>query len=239
MIEGGKQADGLISGGFFIIPDENQQLVECVLCPHRCRLKSGTLGRCRVRQGGIRNIQTPFYGMVSSLAMDPIEKKPLYHYRPGSTIFSVGFAGCNLRCPFCQNWQISQSTQIPLRHIGPQELVTMAQEAGSAGIAYTYSEPLVHVEYLLDAMAAAHKAGLANVLVTNGCILSEPAREILALTDAANIDLKSFNETTYRDVLGGDLDTVCNFIRLAADQNTHIELTTLVVTDINDTMTEM
>jgi pyruvate formate lyase activating enzyme len=175
---------------------------------------------------------------VTALALDPIEKKPLSHFRPGSTILSAGFAGCNLRCPFCQNWHISQTTETPGRYIPPAELAALAGESSGGGrggqIAYTYSEPLVHAEYLLDCMALARKRGAANVLVTNGCINAEAAREILSLTDAANIDLKCFSEKTYDAVLGGNLGAVRDFISLAVELGVHTEITTLVVPGLND-----
>jgi pyruvate formate lyase activating enzyme len=172
------------------------------------------------------------------MARDPIEKKPLYHYRPGSFILSLGFAGCNLRCPFCQNWHISQKTDVPGRRFSPQEIVAAHEAGENAGgpkqIAYTYSEPLVHPEFLLDCMAAAHEAGIANVLVTNGCVGSEAAGDILSLTDAVNIDLKCFSEDTYTRILGGDLGTVLDFIRETWNRGIHLELTTLIVPGLND-----
>jgi pyruvate formate lyase activating enzyme len=151
----------------------------------------------------------------------------------------VGFAGCNLRCPFCQNWHISQTTDAPGRRIDPEKLVEEAAGSRCGQIAYTYSEPLVHFEYLLDCMEKARGAGIANILVSNGCINEGPASEILALTDAANIDLKSFSAETYANVLGGDLQTVLNFIRRAAALGVHLEITTLVVPDLNDSEEEL
>jgi pyruvate formate lyase activating enzyme len=181
----------------------------------------------------------PFYGFISALALDPVEKKPLYHFKPGSHILSVGFAGCSLRCPFCQNWHISQNTDINGKYTKPGEIVSAALRANSPSIAYTYSEPLVHAEFLLDCMEQARRQGLANVLVTNGCVNAEAAKEILSLTDAANIDLKSFSAETYAQVLGGDLETVLEFIRLAFRMAVHIEITTLVVPALNDSEAEL
>lgn len=225
-------------GRFFSADPENPSIVRCELCPHRCVLKTGTFGLCRVRQGSYGSIALPYFGKISSISIDPIEKKPLYHFRPGSSIFSVGFIGCNLHCPFCQNWEISQRTDIDFRELTPTELVELAARSGSGAIAYTYSEPLVHVEYLLEAMAEAKKRHLANVLVSNGCILEEPARAVLALTDAANIDLKSFDSDSYRKLLGGDLDRVRDFIKSAYELDVHLEITTLIVTGINDSVQE-
>jgi pyruvate formate lyase activating enzyme len=181
----------------------------------------------------------PFYGFVSALALDPIEKKPLYHFRPGSWILSLGFAGCNLRCPFCQNWRISQNTDIQGRWMGPREAVSAALCENGAAIAYTYSEPLVHAEYLLDCMILARERGVANVLVTNGCVNAEAAGEILALCDAVNVDLKCFSADTYAKTLGGDLQTVLAFIRLACKMGVHVEVTTLVVPGLNDSGKEL
>jgi pyruvate formate lyase activating enzyme len=179
------------------------------------------------------------------MASDPIEKKPLYHFRPGSSILSLGFAGCNLRCPFCQNWRVSQgnSSQGNFsrttaasggRRFSPAEVIAAAQIRGFRQIAYTYSEPLVHAEFLLDCMKLARGAGIANVLVSNGCVNPEPAADILALTDAANIDLKAFSDETYSRVLGGDLSTVLSFIEAAYAAGIHLEITTLMVPGLND-----
>jgi pyruvate formate lyase activating enzyme len=174
--------------------------------------------------------------------MDPIEKKPLYHYRPGSSILSLGFAGCNLRCPFCQNWHISQRTDVPGRRLSPGDIIAALRSGENSGeegrcfrqIAYTYSEPLVHPEFLMDCMAAAREAGIANVLVSNGCVRSEAAKDILSLTDAANIDLKCFSQDTYSRILGGDLSTVLDFIREVRNRGVHLEITTLIVPGLND-----
>jgi pyruvate formate lyase activating enzyme len=213
---------------------EGPQDILCSLCPHRCRISPGKTGLCGVRRNGGAEAELPYYGYITALAEDPIEKKPLYHWRPGSSILSAGFAGCNLRCPFCQNWRISQSTAVPGRRLSPDEFITLAAEGHGGAVAYTYSEPLVHAEFLLDCMERARKAGIANVLVTNGCVNAEGAAEILSLTDAANIDLKCFSGETYRELLGGDLQTVLNFIRTAVSLGVHTELTTLVVPGLND-----
>jgi pyruvate formate lyase activating enzyme len=153
----------------------------------------------------------------------------------------VGFAGCNLHCPFCQNWRISQpaaSRKTGGSRLAPEAFIASAASAGCAQIAYTYSEPLVHIEYLLNCMSLARKAGMANILVSNGCVNAEPAEAVLALTDAANIDLKCFSEETYARILGGDLSTVCGFIENAC-RRVHLELTTLVVPGLNDGAEEL
>jgi pyruvate formate lyase activating enzyme len=212
--------------------------IACLLCPHACVIADGRHGICKVRLNHGGAMEIPFYGMISSMAVDPIEKKPLYHYHPGARIFSVGFVGCSLRCGFCQNWQISQCTDARTRFVSPRSLVEAAQEAGSFGIAYTYSEPLIHAEYLLDAASLARAAGLKNVLVSNGLINPGPADEVLALMDAANIDLKSFSADVYRKELGGSLEDVKRFLSQAAAR-IHLEVTTLVVPGMNDTAVEI
>jgi pyruvate formate lyase activating enzyme len=173
------------------------------------------------------------------MSLDPIEKKPLYHYRPGVSILSLGFLGCNLFCPFCQNWRISQSTHADTRQLDPAEATAAALATGVTQIAYTYSEPLIHIEYLLDCMKAAHAEGIANVLVSNGCLQGEAAADILAQTDAANIDLKSFTQDTYTRTLGGNLPAVLDFITLAYRMGVHLEVTTLIVPGLNDGAAEI
>jgi pyruvate formate lyase activating enzyme len=217
-----------------------EPLLECSLCPRRCRIRSGAAGRCGVRRNEDGQAALPFYGLVTALAEDPIEKKPLYHFRPGSSILSLGFACCNLRCPFCQNWRIAQpaSAELSGRRLSPAEAVALARERGFAQLAYTYSEPLIHIEWLLECMALCRREGVANVLVTNGCVNSGPAAEILALTDAANVDLKCFSAETYEKVLGGSLDAVLRFIEAAYHGGTHLEVTTLIVPGLNDSDTE-
>jgi pyruvate formate lyase activating enzyme len=180
----------------------------------------------------------PCYGRISSIAIDPIEKKPLFHYRPGQAILSVGFVGCNLRCPFCQNWQISQTTEAAGNFVSPEELVAKAGALGLEQIAYTYSEPLVHAEYLINCMTLARSRGIANVLVTNGCVNGEAAVEIISLADAANIDLKCFSPYNYKNILGGSLSAVKDFIKTAA-AGIHTEVTTLIVPDFNDSAEEI
>jgi len=226
--------------------NEDGGIVRCGLCPHRCSIPSGAFGVCGVRGNKNGKGLLPFYGHITALAVDPIEKKPLFHYRPGSMILSAGFCGCNLKCPFCQNWRISQSTGGG-KQTQPGDVISAALHADSPSIAYTYSEPLVHAEFLLDCMTLARRHGLANVLVTNGCANTQAAREILSLTDAANIDLKCFSANTYAQILGGGGDagaqsafkTVLEFIRIACSLGVHVELTTLVVPGLNDSAEEL
>jgi pyruvate formate lyase activating enzyme len=217
--------------------------IYCTRCPHQCCIPPGGRGICGVRENRNGVLALPYYGFITAIARDPIEKKPLYHFNPGSSILSLGFAGCNLHCPFCQNWQISQiapRTAAPGRFLSPEEAVALVTDGpGNRQIAYTYSEPLVHTEYLSNCMAPTHEQGIANVLVTNGCISEKTAAEILPLTDAANIDLKCFSEETYTKTLGGNLQAVLNFIRMAHEAGVHVEITTLVIPDLNDSDAEL
>jgi pyruvate formate lyase activating enzyme len=177
------------------------------------------------------------YGEVVSWAVDPIEKKPLYHFYPGAEIFSVATYGCNLRCPFCQNWEISQQ-RAPAQYIAPAELVAMVRRYRLNLISYTYNEPLVWFEYVRDAGKLMHEAGIKNVLVTNGMINPEPLAELLPVIDALNIDLKSIQPEFYRDYVHGVLEAVLNTIRTTRKQ-CHIELTTLLIPGRNDADAEI
>ena len=205
----------------------------CELCPHRCRIRPGTSGLCKVRRNEGGKLRLPYYGLISSLAIDPIEKKPLHHFLPGSTVFSAGFAGCNMRCPFCQNWRISQELPDEFEVFSPQSLVKAALNSGAPSIAYTYSEPTIHFEFVRDTMKEARRSGIKNVLITNGCLNPGPAGELLELADAANVDLKTWSPEAYSGILGGNRDAVLEFIRIAAPL-CRLEVTTLVVPGISD-----
>ncbi len=216
---------------------ENEK-IQCLLCPNNCIIAPGKHGICKVRYNSNGKMDLPYYGKISSVSVDPIEKKPLYHFFPGSEIISVGFVGCSFKCPFCQNYNISQSTSVPTDFISPEELVHIARQKRSFGIAYTYSEPLIHLEYVLDTAHLARKEGLKNVLVSNGYINPEPASALLEVLDAANIDLKSFNPDFYRREIGGNLEEVKKFLSQAADKIS-LEVTTLVIPTKNDTPEEI
>lgn len=215
--------------------------VTCELCFHRCRLDEGQTGACRARANRNGTIVSLNYGRLTALALDPIEKKPLRRFHPGSLILSAGSFGCNLHCPFCQNAGIAAAgTEAFTRDFTPGQLVQEAlrlRDKGSIGVAYTYNEPLVGYEYVRDCAELVHQAGLVNVLVTNGTIAEKPWRELLPLLDAVNIDLKGFTQSWYRR-LGGDLETVRRSITLAAER-CHVEVTTLVVPGENDSEEEM
>lgn len=214
----------------------------CQVCIHGCRLKPGQWGMCGARKNENGKIVCGNYGQITSLALDPIEKKPLKMFHPGSMILSVGSYGCNLRCPFCQNHRISMAGagEAETVFLSPQALVKRAkscQREGNLGLAFTYNEPLVGWEYVRDAARLSRAAGMKNVLVTNGTASPDVLQELLLFMDAMNIDLKSFRRETYRK-LGGDLDTVQQFI-LQAAASCHVELTTLIVPGQNDSVAEM
>ena len=214
----------------------------CKLCFHHCALDEGQTGLCRARACQDGKIVSLNYGKLTSLALDPIEKKPLRRFHPGSLILSVGSFGCNLRCPFCQNHEISMAgdSGIPTVEVSPEQLATKAAELvphGNIGVAYTYNEPLIGYEYVQDCASLVHDQGMVNVLVTNGTVEEEPWRALLPLIDAANIDLKGFTPAWYRR-LGGDLETVKRSIALAAER-CHMEVTTLLIPGENDSEEEI
>ena len=209
---------------------------ECLLCPHSCLLKPGQTGVCGVRTAdreGIHSSSTP----VTVIAEDPIEKKPFYHYKPGSITLSLGFSGCNLKCPFCQNHSLVESHRTR-NELTPAAVVKLASERRSSSVCYTYSEPTMHYDFLMDTTTALNKEGIPSLLVTNGCINESPARELLGSLSAVKVDLKSFSAEWYRKELMGDLATVCRFIE-AASELTHLEVVTLVIPGKNDSEAEI
>jgi len=213
--------------------------IRCLLCPHACVIAEGHAGRCRVRQNQNEILMSLNYGEISSMALDPIEKKPLCHFFPGKKILSVGTWGCNFHCQFCQNWEIAHGNP-QVFFTAPEQLAQLATRQGAdcIGVAYTYSEPTVWFEYVLDAAVAVKKMGLKNVLVTNGFVNEDPLLEILPFIDAMNIDVKAFGADYYRDVCAGGLDTVKRTVEIAA-RRTHVEVTTLLIPELNDSDTEI
>jgi pyruvate formate lyase activating enzyme len=216
--------------------------VLCEICPHGCRLEEGHAGFCRARGNSGGTVTALNYGRVTSLALDPIEKKPLHRFMPGSSILSVGSFGCNLRCPFCQNCGISMAdgNTAETYALTPEQLVGKAlalRPRGNIGIAYTYNEPLIGFEFVYDTAVLARENELKNVLVTNGYICEKPLGEILPFVDAMNIDLKGFTDEFYRK-LSGDLETVKRTIARSAG-SCHVEVTTLVIPGENDGDGEM
>ncbi|MCS7227719.1 MAG: AmmeMemoRadiSam system radical SAM enzyme [Endomicrobia bacterium] len=228
---------------YYVIIDEKTKKIQCRLCPHNCLLEEDKIGKCRVRKNIQGKLHSLTYSIVSSIAIDPIEKKPLYHFYPGSVILSVGSFGCNFKCGFCQNWEISQVSVEETsfyQQISPQQLLHYAKKyEGNIGIAYTYNEPLINFEFILETAKLFHKEGYVNVLVTNGYINKEPLLELLPYIDAANIDLKSFNKDFYRKICDGNLNFVLQTIETFLMKNKHIELTTLIIPQHNDSEEEI
>ena len=218
--------------------------ITCTLCPHACRLRAGAMGFCRARANVGGTIRAINYGRLTALALDPIEKKPLYHFYPNSNILSVGSFGCNLACAFCQNAGIAAAdAHIETENVTPAQLAALADELrhqprGNIGVAFTYNEPLVGYEYIMDTAPLLHAAGLKVVLVTNGMICTEPLMRLLPHVDAMNIDLKAWRTDTYRR-LGGDLEAVKGTIARAVAHGVHVEVTTLVVPGISDRAEDM
>lgn len=216
--------------------------IPCGICPHRCVLDEGQTGLCGARSnhGGV--IRCDNYGLVTSLSLDPIEKKPLRRFFPDSFILSAGSYGCNMFCPFCQNYDISRASRMSVSYstISPNELISKAIALiprGNIGVAFTYNEPLIGYEYVYDCSVLAKKNDLKTVLVTNGFVNEEPLLALLPYIDAMNIDLKTFSESVYKK-LGGGLEDVKRTIVLSAPK-CHVEVTTLAVPGMNDTDEEM
>lgn len=214
----------------------------CKVCPKLCNIRPGHRGFCRVRENRDGVLYATNYGQCTSYAMDPIEKKPLYHFYPGSQILSLGTVGCNLRCGFCQNWEIAHGDPKSL-YVSPRQAVSAAltsREEGTdcVGLAYTYSEPFMWYEYVYDTAALAREKGLKNVLVTNGYVNEEPLRRLLSYIDAMNIDVKAFTDNYYRETCAGRLEPVLRTVEMAAGE-CHVEITTLLVPGLNDSPEEI
>ena len=216
---------------------ENGQ-VECQLCPHHCKIANGKTGICRSRRNVNGMLVSEGYGKPCSLAIDPIEKKPLYHFHPGTKCLSIACTGCNFRCLNCQNHEISQVSSSDVGHydLTPQQVVDLCLEHHCPGIAYTYTEPLTYLEYVVDTARLAQESGLWNVLVTAGYVCQEPLKDLLPYLDAANIDLKSFSDDIYQRISGGHLQPVLDTILAMRDAGVWIELTNLIIPGINDDM---
>lgn len=210
----------------------------CHLCPWECLLTEGKLGICRGKKNSGGKLYAINYAKAVSIALDPIEKKPLYHFLPGTEILSTGPNSCNLRCDHCQNWSISQ-IESPTELVTPEKLVSLAIEYNSLGISYTYTEPLMWYEYVVDTAKLAQSKSLVNVLVTNGYINPEPLLELLPLIDALNIDVKAMNQDFYKKVCKGKLEVVLKTVELSVDKKRHVELTYLIIPGLNDSEEEL
>jgi pyruvate formate lyase activating enzyme len=207
--------------------------IQCLLCPVGCVIADGKVGVCMGRKNKDGTLYAVNYGRLVSSAIDPIEKKPLYHFYPGTQILSTGPNGCNMSCQNCQNWTISQE-ESPTQFVTPEELVKVALRENSAGIAYTYTEPLIWYEYVLDTAKIAKEKNLANVLVTNGYIHEEPLKKLLPYIHAMNIDLKSMDDDFYKRICKGQLAPVLRTIELSHQNKIHVEITNLIIPTLND-----
>ena len=207
--------------------------VKCRLCPYDCLISDGAHGACGIRINKAGMLYSEVYGRTTGASLDPIEKKPLYHYHPGEYIFSIGTKGCNLHCDFCQNWHISQDMNCQTEELSPEDAVARAKELKSFGIAYTYNEPFIWYEFVLETAKLAKKSGLENVLVTNGYVNMEPLEGMLPYINAMNVDLKSFDDEFYVKVCKGRLKPVLDVIK-RAHKSCHIELTNLIIPTMND-----
>ncbi len=213
-----------------------ENAVNCNLCPTKCVIKQGDFGNCGARKNIDGRLYSLVYGKPVSTAIDPIEKKPLYHFLPGSNSLSVGTLGCNLHCLHCQNYDISQADadESSSREILPKDLIDIAVENGCKSISYTYNEPTIFFEYVLETAKLARKKGIKNIMVTNGYINKEPLKELYPLIDAANIDLKSIDEDFYKNICKVRLKPVLDSIKMIHGMDTWIEVTNLLIPGHND-----
>lgn len=215
--------------------------IECRLCPHLCKIAKGKRGICGVRHNTGDRIELLSYGVISGCSPDPVEKKPLYHFFPGYNILSVGSFGCNMRCDFCQNWNISQKSTGSLKRNTDPGL--LADEAASAqnniGLAFTYNEPVIWFEFVRDTALRVREKGLFTVMVSNGYVNRDPLNEMLEFIDAFNIDLKAFNEAFYTRLTGAGLEPVKESLKAISKAGRHLEITTLIIPGKNDSVKEM
>lgn len=211
--------------------------VRCSLCPNRCTLIDGQIGFCKARKNVSGQLYSMVYGKISSAHLDPIEKKPLYHFLPGTTAYSISTTGCNLQCKFCQNWQISQifPWEIESRKMTPEDVVQEAKNSGAKSIAFTYNEPTVYYEYMYDIARLARQAGLKNVVISSGYINPEPLRELLPNIDAYKIDFKGFNNKFYQEMtVSGRAEPVLESMKLIKETGVWLEIVNLVIPGQND-----
>lgn len=221
----------------------NDNKIQCIACNHRCTIDDGGKGICFVRQNLQGKLYTLNYGKTAGLNIDPIEKKPLYHFMPGSRTYSFAAVGCNFRCDWCQNWEIAQAPRLTKSiegvEISPEEHVKRALEAGCPSISYTYTEPTVFLEYALETMIIAQEKGLKNIWVTNGYMTRETLDKITPYLDAANVDLKGYSDKVYEKYCGGKAKPVMDNLQFLYREGVHVEITTLVVPGVNDEKEEL
>lgn len=217
--------------------------VQCNLCAHRCKINEGKKGICLVRENRDGTLYTLVYGRTISQHVDPIEKKPLFNFYPGTTAYSIATVGCNFKCQFCQNWEISQMVRdehlIMGNEASPESIVENAKKYGSKSIAYTYTEPTIFFEYAYDTAKLAHEVDIKNVFVTNGYMTEEAIKKIEPYLDAANVDLKSFSDDFYRKLCGAKLQPVLDALKLMKKLGIWVEVTTLIIPTLNDSSEEL
>jgi pyruvate formate lyase activating enzyme len=215
--------------------------VRCLICPHKCIIFPDKIGICRTRKNINGKLFSIAYGEITSIALDPIEKKPLYHFWPGSYTLSISTFGCNFRCPWCQNWSISQVNleEVYTRSMKPEEVISIAKKEGSHIISYTYNEPLIWFEFVMDTAKLAKKEGMKNVLVTNGYTLIDTFKDLAPYIDAANVDIKGFTKDFYKKYCGGEIEYVLEATKYMKKSGIHVETTYLVVTTVNDSREEI
>jgi len=215
--------------------------VRCNLCPYRCILREGQVGQCGVRKNIGGKLYSLNYGKVVAFNIDPVEKKPLFHFLPGSYALSLASAGCNLHCKFCQNWEISQRTadEVPFQKLAPEDIVAFAKKHGCSSIAYTYSEPVVFYELMYNTAKLAKKEGVHNIMVTAGFINPEPLKELLKYMDAVKVDLKGFSKDFYKNVVFGDRDVILNNLKIIKQSGVWLEIVNLVIPTLNDSSVEI
>ncbi|UCE80899.1 MAG: AmmeMemoRadiSam system radical SAM enzyme [Methanobacteriota archaeon] len=215
--------------------------VRCLLCPHRCLIDEGKHGICGVREHRNGKLYSIIFGLASSIQPDPIEKKPLFHFMPGTTSISLGSVGCNLSCRHCQNYSISRASpsDVRLTSVSPDDVVRFAKETNALSVSWTYNEPIIWHEFTTATSAVVHDAGLKTNYVTNGYISEDPLRELKGVIDAMNIDVKSFRDEFYRRTCGGSLAPVLRTCELSSEMGIHVELTYLVIPGFNDSVKEI
>ncbi|MBI5148475.1 AmmeMemoRadiSam system radical SAM enzyme, partial [Candidatus Pacearchaeota archaeon] len=215
--------------------------VQCQLCPHFCAIKSGERGKCKARENKQGTLYSLVYNKPCSVAVDPIEKKPFYHFMPGEKALSIATVGCNLKCKQCQNYQISQAKpeDIPFIALTPEQVIKRAKQENCKIISYTYTEPTIFFEYMLDIAKLAKKAGIKNTIVSNGFINPEPLEELCKYIDGANIDLKSINKEFYKNICGARLEPILESLKILKKNNVWLEITNLIIPTLNDKTSEL
>lgn len=219
----------------------SDQMVQCFLCPNRCIIGAGGWGFCKARKNIQGKLYSMVYGNIATSHLDPIEKKPFFHVLPGSKAYSIATTGCNMRCHFCQNWEISQAfpEEIPSQAATPEQVVTQAKASGAESIAFTYNEPVIAYEYVLDIAKLAKANGLKTLMISNGYITEEPLRELLKFMDAYKVDLKAFNEKFYQKLTGGHLENILHTMKIIQQSGVWLEIVTLLIPGENDSDEEI